>query len=472
MSEDIDPHVLRKYEIRQRLGRGAYGIVWKAVSRKNNQIVALKKCFDAFQNSTDAQRTFREIMYLQELHGHENIVEILNVIRSENDRDIYIITDFLESDLHAVIKAGILQDIHKQYILYQIVRALKYMHSGELVHRDLKPSNILLNADCSVKLCDFGLARSVATNTNLFHESNSLFLSEYIATRWFRSPELLLASPIYSKGVDIWAVGCILGEMLTGKPVFPGTSTLDQLERVLTVTGPPSREDLDAIQSPFAETMLQSITLRPDRRSLADMFPKASPDMLDFLKRCFRFNPDKRPSAIELLQHPLFSRFHDSKKEPSAPAVIRIALDDNIKLSADDYREHIYQLIMKRKKDINRANREQAEPILVNPAPVAKVVYQPTATLARPGAYMYRTGSSMMAQSTAKAGSLATYNSSVGRPTRNNYRDLPPGTSTKPVEAKVLKNDPIVTENATKSDSTSSTYGYEGFLNYLFGGKW
>jgi mitogen-activated protein kinase 15 len=451
MSEDIDPHVLRKYEILQRLGRGAYGIVWKAVSRKNNQIVALKKCFDAFQNSTDAQRTFREIMYLQELRGHENIVEILNVIRSENDRDIYIITDFLESDLHAVIKAGILQDIHKQYILYQIVRALKYMHSGELVHRDLKPSNILLNADCLVKLCDFGLARSVAANTDVSQDSNSSFLSEYIATRWFRSPELLLAYPLYSKGVDIWAVGCILGEMLTGKPVFPGTSTLDQLERVLTVTGPPSKEDLDAIQSPFAETMLQSINPRQDQRSLADMFPKASPDMLDFLKRCFRFNPNKRPSAIDLLQHPLFSRFHDSKKEPSAPTAIRIALDDNIKLSADDYRKHIYQLIMK------RASREQPEPpILVNTAPVAKVV------VARPGAYMYRTGSSMMAQSTAKAASLATYTSSVGRATR----------ATKPVESRVVKNDPVVTKNATKSDSTSSTYGYEGFLNYLFGGKW
>jgi serine/threonine protein kinase len=173
--------------------------------------------------------------------------------------------------------------------------------------------------------------------------------------------------------------------------------------------------------------------------------------MLDFLKRCFRFNPNKRPSAIDLLQHPLFSRFHDSKKEPSAPTAIRIALDDNIKLSADDYRKHIYQLIMK------RASREQPEPpILVNTAPVAKVV------VARPGAYMYRTGSSMMAQSTAKAASLATYTSSVGRATR----------ATKPVESRVVKNDPVVTKNATKSDSTSSTYGYEGFLNYLFGGKW
>ena len=255
MTEEIDGSILRKYEILQRLGRGAYGVVWKALSRKTNQVVALKKCFDAFQNSTDAQRTFREIMYLQELHGHENIVEILNVMKAENDQDIYIVTDFMESDLHAVIRGGILEEVHRQYILYQIVRALKYMHSGDLIHRDIKPSNILLNSDCTIKLCDFGLARSVATTAGLLYDTNPV-MTEYVATRWYRSPEILLGSPYYEKGCDIWALGCILSEMLLGKPPFPGNSTLDQLERVLVVTGRPSEEDIAAIQSPFAATML------------------------------------------------------------------------------------------------------------------------------------------------------------------------------------------------------------------------
>merc|ERR1719230_1736819 len=105
MTEEIDRHVLRKYEIVQKLGRGAYGIVWKAVD---------KKCFDAFQNATDAQRTFREIMFLQELNGHENIVRLLNVLKADNDQDIYLITDYMESDLHAVIRANIPEEIHKQ----------------------------------------------------------------------------------------------------------------------------------------------------------------------------------------------------------------------------------------------------------------------------------------------------------------------------------------------------------------------
>lgn len=361
MSEEIDQHVLRKYDILQRLGRGAYGIVWKAVSRKNNQVVALKKCFDAFQNATDAQRTFREVMYLQELHGHENIVDILNVIRAENDQDIYIVTNFMESDLHAVIKAGILEEVHKQYVLYQVVRALKYMHSGELIHRDIKPSNILLNADCSIKLCDFGLARSVATTAGLLYDTNPV-MTDYVATRWYRAPEILLGSPYYTKGVDIWAVGCILAEMLVGKPVFPGTSTLDQLERVMTVTGVPTDEDIASVRSPFAGTMLESIRLHSDRRSLAQMFPKATPDMLDVLQRCFRFNPNKRPTAVELLNHKLFAKFHDPKWEPDSPTVIKIILDDNFKLSASDYRDRIYDVVMRRKREINATRKDYSEP--------------------------------------------------------------------------------------------------------------
>lgn len=163
MSEEIEAHILRKYEMVQRLGKGAYGIVWKTIDKKSRETVALKKIFDAFQNATDAQRTFREIMFLQELSGHENIVKLLDVIRAENDRDIYLVFDYMETDLHAVIRANILEDIHKRYIMYQTLKALKYLHSGQLLHRDLKPSNILLNSECLVKVADFGLARSIAT---------------------------------------------------------------------------------------------------------------------------------------------------------------------------------------------------------------------------------------------------------------------------------------------------------------------
>jgi len=145
MSEEIDKHVTRKYDVANKLGKGAYGIVWKATDKKSKETVALKKIFDAFQNATDAQRTFREISFLQQMDGHENIVQLFNVLKADNDRDIYLIFEYMETDLHAVIRANILEEIHKQYIMYQSFKALMYMHSADLVHRDMKPSNLLLN---------------------------------------------------------------------------------------------------------------------------------------------------------------------------------------------------------------------------------------------------------------------------------------------------------------------------------------
>jgi mitogen-activated protein kinase 15 len=211
MSDEIDKHVRRRFDISQRLGKGAYGIVWKATEKRGHSVVALKKCFDAFRNSTDAQRTYREIMYLQKLAGHENIIRLQHVIRAENDKDIYLTFDHMETDLHAVIRANILEEVHKKYIIYQVLKALKYMHTGELLHRDIKPSNLLLNSDCHVKLCDFGLCRSVAEKMDVVGPKP--VLTDYVATRWYRAPEILLGSPQYTKAVDMWAVGCILGEV-------------------------------------------------------------------------------------------------------------------------------------------------------------------------------------------------------------------------------------------------------------------
>ena len=124
MSEEIDKHVAKKYELQQKLGKGDYGIVWKATERKSRQTVALKKIFDAFQNATDAQRTYREIIFLQQMRGHENIVELREVLKADNDRDIYLTFEYMETDLHATIRANILEEIHKQYIMYQAFKAL------------------------------------------------------------------------------------------------------------------------------------------------------------------------------------------------------------------------------------------------------------------------------------------------------------------------------------------------------------
>ena len=169
----------------------------------------------------------------QELNNHENIIKLWNVLKADNDRDIYLVFEFMDTDLHAVIRANILEEVHKQYIMYQLLKALKYMHTAGMLHRDMKPSNMLLNSDCLVKVCDFGLARSIAALSN--NSVSNPVLTDYVATRWYRAPEILLGSTKYTKGVDIWSIGCILGEMLGGKPTFPGTSTMNQLDRIIEV---------------------------------------------------------------------------------------------------------------------------------------------------------------------------------------------------------------------------------------------
>jgi len=312
--------------------------------------VAVKKIFDAFQNPTDAQRTFREIIFLQELDGHENIIRLLDVIKAENDKDIYLVFDYMETDLHAVIRAGILEEIHRQYIIYQTLKCLKYMHSAEILHRDLKPSNILLDSECMVKVADFGLARSLLAK----NKDQTPILTEYVATRWYRAPEILFGSMHYTKGVDIWSIGCIVGEMILGKPLFPGTSTLNQIERVLEITGRPSREDLDAIKAQQANSIIESIHLRKPR-PLKEIFPTASKEALDFLRLCLQFNPNKRMNIERALSHPYVSQFHNIEDEITCPKKICIPLDDH-KYSIRDYRDKLYNDIRKRRKELRKEN--------------------------------------------------------------------------------------------------------------------
>ncbi|KAM3596322.1 uncharacterized protein V6R79_012365 [Siganus canaliculatus] len=344
---EVEEHISLKYEIKKRLGKGAYGIVWKAVDRQTGEIVAVKKIFDAFRNRTDAQRTFREVMFLQEFGDHFNIVKLLNVVRAQNDKDIYLIFEYMDTDLHAVIKKGtLLKDIHKRYVMYQLFKAIKYLHSGNVVHRDQKPSNVLLDTDCVVKLCDFGLARSL---NQIQEDSGNPALTEYVATRWYRAPEILLGSTRYTKGVDMWSLGCILGEMLLGKALFPGTSTINQIEKIMSAIPHPSPEDILAIKSEYGSSVIQRMLLKP-QVPLEDLLqPDVPPDALDLLKGLLVFNPDKRLTAEQALQHPYVSRFHNPAKEPALHYDVVLPVDDDVQLSVVQYRNKLYEMILERR---------------------------------------------------------------------------------------------------------------------------
>ncbi|KAF7234978.1 Mitogen-activated protein kinase 15 [Varanus komodoensis] len=363
---EVEEQVARRYEIKRRLGKGAYGIVWKAVDRKTGAVVAVKKIFDAFRNRTDAQRTFREIMFLQEFGEHPNIIRLLNVIRAQNDKDIYLVFESMETDLHAVIKKGnLLKDIHKCYILYQLLKATKFIHSGNVIHRDQKPSNILLDADCFVKLCDFGLARSLC---QLHKEQGIAALTEYVATRWYRAPEILLASHSYTKGVDMWSIGCILGEMLLGKPLFPGTSTVHQIEQILRVVPPPSPEDVAAFHSDYRASLINRLSSQ-QQATFEDLLPTSTPPQaLDLLKRLLVFSPEKRLTVEEALEHPYVQRFRCPAKEPALGYSVILPLDDDVQLSVAEYRNKLYEVILDRKTRNQRQRQQQLQRERLQPA--------------------------------------------------------------------------------------------------------
>ncbi|ESL07481.1 protein kinase [Trypanosoma rangeli SC58] len=290
-------------------------------------------------------------MFLQALK-HPNIIKLLHVHRATNDKDIYLVFEYMETDLHVVIRANILEDIHKQFIIYQLLKTLKYLHSAELLHRDMKPSNLLVNSDCSMKVADFGLARSILSLEK--EQVARPVLTDYIMTRWYRPPEILLGSTRYTKGVDMWAVGCILAELLLGRPIFPGRTTIKQLELIINVLGEPTPEDIASTNSQFAETMMMRDIRRTNVTTFAELLPKASPDAIDLVQKLMRFNPNERLTAEQALEHPYVAAFHKVQDEPSAPAPVTISLPDDTRFTMQEYRERLYQEIANARRKVRR----------------------------------------------------------------------------------------------------------------------
>lgn len=262
--------------------------------------------------------------------------------------DVYLLFEYVDSDLHKVIKANILEPIHEQYIAYQLFSAMKYIHSAQIIHRDIKPANIILNSECVIKLCDFGLSRSIV-QLGGSSEEDRFALTDYVATRWYRAPEVLLGSTEYAASLDVWAVGCVVGELLAKKPIFPGSSTVDQLDRILKVSGRPSHEDVKAIKSQFAQTMIDSLRTQ-EMQGVAGILPNASPEACDLLTKCLHFNPLKRLTADVGVKHPYVMQFHSPDREPTCKRAVHIPIDDNERLTVEEYRNVLYSEVDKWKK--------------------------------------------------------------------------------------------------------------------------
>ena len=352
--DQVEDHIKRRFTFQKKIGQGAYGVVFKVIDKKTKEQVALKKLFGAFQDDVDSQRTFREVMLLQELNGHDNIIRLLNVIRAENDLDLYLVFDYMESDLFNVIRSNILQDIHKKFIIYQILKALKFIHSADIIHRDLKPSNVFINSDCHVKLGDFGLARTLDHNPNI-----GGLVTDYVATRWYRAPEMILAAQKYSKPIDMWSVGCILYELLVGTPLLPGKSTKDMIRMMFGVTGFPDRKEYNEvkkecrIQIDYDDLLQEKIK---KKKNILQMVQGYTHDevAIDLLLKLLQFNPKKRLTAEEALEHPYVADFHSPDEEILCDHKIDIPLDDDNKFSKEEYRQKLYDIVLKRKIEIRR----------------------------------------------------------------------------------------------------------------------
>jgi serine/threonine protein kinase len=299
-----------KYAPLKPLGRGAYGVVCSAIDKVTNKKVAIKKIPKAFEDLVDAKRILREVKLLRHFH-HDNVIGLRDLVGPTEDEpfeDIYIILDFMETDLHKIIYSkNDLTDEHIQYFIYQILKGLKYIHSAHVIHRDLKPSNLLLNSNCDLKICDFGLARGT-------REEADYELTEYVVTRWYRAPEVMCSCQEYDHKIDVWSVGCILAELHGRKPLFPGDDYIKQMNLIFKVLGTPSKEDMKFITNEKALEYIKSLKKQP-KFAFDKIYKDANPLALDLLEKMLVFNPHKRISVDEALAHPYLKSLHNPNTE-------------------------------------------------------------------------------------------------------------------------------------------------------------
>ncbi|CAL9122152.1 unnamed protein product, partial [Musa textilis] len=312
-----------RYKIQEVIGKGSYGVVCSAIDTHTGEKVAIKKIHDIFEHISDAVRILREIKLLRLLR-HPDIVEIKHIVLPPSRRefkDIYVVFELMENQ-HSDIQF--------------------FFCAANVYHRDLKPKNILANANCKLKICDFGLARAAFSDT-----PTTIFWTDYVATRWYRAPELCGSFfSKYTPAIDIWSIGCIFAEVLTGKPLFPGKNVVHQLDLMTDLLGTPSLDTISRVRNEKARRYLGSMR-KKQPVPFAQKFPNADPLALKLLERLLAFDPKDRPTAEEALADPYFKGLAKVEREPSCQPITKMEFEfERRRLTKEDIRELIFREIL------------------------------------------------------------------------------------------------------------------------------
>ncbi|XP_075993763.1 serine/threonine-protein kinase NLK [Genypterus blacodes] len=282
------------------IGYGAFGVVWSVTDPRDGKRVALKKMPNVFQNLVSCKRVFRELKMLC-FFKHENVLSALDILQPPHIdyfEEIYVVTELMQSDLHKIIVSPQpLSSDHAKVFLYQILRGLKYLHSAGILHRDIKPGNLLVNSNCVLKICDFGLAR-------VEESDESRHMTQEVVTQYYRAPEILMGSRHYSNSIDIWSVGCIFAELLGRRILFQAQSPIQQLDLITDLLGTPSMEAMRTACEGARAHIVRGPHKQPSLPVLYTLSSQATHEAVHLLCRMLVFDPSKRISAKDALAHP------------------------------------------------------------------------------------------------------------------------------------------------------------------------
>lgn len=307
------PLLANRYCLSQVIGEGAYGVVASAQDVVTGDVVAVKRIKRVLDTYPMATRILRELKFLRLLRGHSNVIEVKDIlVPSDRDRfnDTFVVFELMPCDLSRVICSNApLNPANVKYLMFQLLRGIQYLHTAGVLHRDLKPSNILVDSKCSLKICDFGLARAAFRAEN---DADLVLWTEYVATRWYRAPELIMPHENnYGPAIDVWSAGCIFAEMLLRRPLLPGDDAIDQLRRITEFTGTPSLDVISRLRNPKAQQYLKSVKPKPAADVNAIFVSGTDPEALHLIKRMLEFDPEKRISAYDALMTSYFKEWRD-----------------------------------------------------------------------------------------------------------------------------------------------------------------